>query len=261
LSLKYGMLMDTAGAYDDLADDYHLIFENWESSIDRQAVVLSTILEKNCGITSAARILDCACGIGTQSLGLAKTGFQVNGSDFSQRSVERAQREAAKRKLDIQFSVACMLDLSAIATSSFDAVICMDNSLPHLESEQIHDALLQIRGRLRPGGTFMASIRDYDLLLRERPVIQGPIFYSDQGHRRIVHQVWDWLDDRSYTFHLYITREVEGSWQALHSTATYRGLRRDELNLALERAGFRNIHWLFPEESGFYQPIVLAEAA
>jgi integrase len=40
-------------------------------------------------------------------------------------------------------------------------------------------------------------------LVRDRPTLQGPAFHSDSGRRRIIFQVWDWADDRRYTFHLY----------------------------------------------------------
>ena len=90
----------------------------------------------------------------------------------------------------------------------------------------------------------MASMRDYDRLIKERPVVQGPSFYSDEGRRRIVLQVWDWLDDRRYT---------------VHAAAVYRSLTRHELNTALNDVCFKNVRWLFPAESDFYQPIVLAE--
>src|SRR5258708_2905201 len=154
-----------------------------------------------------------------------------------------------------------MMDLSPLGEAHFDAVICMDNALPHLESaEQLTQAAVQIRTRLRPGGLLMASIRDYDRLIEERPAVQGPSFYSDQGRRRIVFQVWDWIDDRRYTFHLYITRETADGWHTFHTSAAYRALRRDEVTDALSKARFKNARWLFPAETDFYQPIVLAEA-
>jgi hypothetical protein len=106
----------------------------------------------------------------------------------------------------------------------------------------------------------MASIRDYDQLIEERPVVQTPAFYSDQGRRRIVFQVWEWIDARRYIFHLYITRELANEWQTFHTTGLYRAIRSDELVGILSQAGFKNPRWLAPGESGFYQPIVLAEA-
>jgi len=253
--------MDTSESYNELASHYHLIFENWEASIDRQAAVLSSILKRECSLDGTARILDCACGIGTQSLGLARMGFRVSGCDISSKSIERARLEAKKRNLNIQFSVVNLLNLDHFGESSFDAVICMDNALPHLQSaEELLQAATQIRARLRPGGCFMASIRDYDQLLKERPVVQRPSFYSDEGRRRIVFQVWDWLDDRRYAFHLYITRETADTWKTVHASAVYRGVLRNEVAAALSHAGFTNVRWMFPSNSGFYQPIVIAEA-
>jgi len=138
-------------------------------------------------------------------------------------------------------------------------VICIDNSLPHLQTdEDLLQAAQQAYGKLRPGGSFIGSIRDYDRLVVERPTTQGPSFYSDSGRRRIVFQIWDWLDERRYRFHLYITRNTESAWQAFHFTSTYRAVLRTELQRILEGAGFINMRWLSPSDSGFYQPIFIA---
>lgn len=254
--------MDPKKCYDQLASHYHLVFENWEASVERQAAVLGPILERECGRSNTPRVLDCACGIGTQALGLAKLGFRVSGCDVSERAVERARQEASRRGLQLQLLVANMLDLTGLEDSAFDAVICMDNALPHLENaEQLIQAATEIRKKLRPNGLFMASIRDYDRLIEERPVVQGPAFYSDQGCRRIVFQIWDWLDERRYVLHIYITQEIANEWKTFHTAANYRAVLRDELAAVLRQTGFINTRWLFPEESGFYQPVILATAA
>ena len=59
--------------YDDLADHYHLIFEDWNRSIENQAAILGPLLEKHTD-QAIPHVLDCACGIGTQTLGLANKG-------------------------------------------------------------------------------------------------------------------------------------------------------------------------------------------
>jgi glycine/sarcosine N-methyltransferase len=255
------MAGDARDCYDELADHYHLIFENWDASMSRQAEALGPILKRECNSSGAIRILDCACGIGTQALGLAKLGFAVTASDLSPASAARLRMEASQRALDIDSFVADMVDLCSVPESNFDAVICMDNALPHLENdEQLVRALGQMRMKLRPHGLLMASIRDYDRLVGERPTVQGPAFFNDNGKRRIVVQIWDWLDEHRYVFHLYITRETADGWQTFHSTAGYRAIKRDQLTNALNQTGFTHVRWLYPSESGFYQPIVLAQA-
>jgi glycine/sarcosine N-methyltransferase len=210
---------------------------------------------------NALRILDCACGIRTQTLGLASLGFRITGCDLSPASVERTRVEAAKRRLNVQIFVADMLDLTEIPDRDFDAVMCMDNALPHFESdEQLFQAATQIRRKLRAGGTFMGSIRDYNSLVQERPVVPEPAFFSDQGNRRIVHQVWNWSDERRYAFHFYITREVQGCWEAQRYVSNYRAILREEFNRILQAAGFVGCRWISTDGGGFYQPIVLAKA-
>jgi methylase of polypeptide subunit release factors len=69
--------------YDDLAAYHHFIFENWDASIARQAAILGPLLETGRG-KSHLRILDAACGTGTQAIGLAMRGHTVTGSDLSE---------------------------------------------------------------------------------------------------------------------------------------------------------------------------------
>lgn len=248
-----------AQSYDEFAGWYDQIFENWDASIARQATVLSAILQNEGDGRRPIRVLDCACGIGTQSLGLAMKGFDVEACDISQGAIQRARSEALKRGLRVRFSVADMRQLVEVGSPSFDAVICIDNALPHLENDdQLLQAARQVHGKLRPGGSFIGSIRDYDRLVLDRPTTQPPSFYSDSCGRRIVFQVWDWLDKRHYRFHLYITRSTDAGWHTVHFTSVYRAVLRSELRDILVEAGFSDVRWHLPSESGFYQPIFVA---
>src|ERR1022692_2865630 len=120
--------------YDDLAAYYHLIFENWDASIARQASVLGPLIEAACGKTPV-RILDAVCGIGKQAIGLAMRGHAVTGSDLSEAAVARARVETAARNLAIPLYAADLRDLSAVPGTTFDAVLIADNAFAHLPSE------------------------------------------------------------------------------------------------------------------------------
>jgi glycine/sarcosine N-methyltransferase len=88
-----------------------------------------------------------------------------------------------------------------------------------------------------------------------------PTFFQDGVHRRIYHQVWDWTSDRQYTVDLYITQETRAGWTCRHFVSVYRAMMREELTAVLHHAGFIEVRWLMPADSGFYQPIVLARNA
>ena len=75
--------------YDELADEYHLIFADWEATIAWQAGVITGLL-RDLGLTAGA-VLDASCGIGTQAIGLARAGFSVT------RPTSAARRSSAAR--------------------------------------------------------------------------------------------------------------------------------------------------------------------
>jgi glycine/sarcosine N-methyltransferase len=243
--------------YDDLAESYHLMFENWDRSIARQAAILGPILEQYTGKVSAY-VLDCACGIGTQAIGLAQRSHRLVGSDLSKSAIARAISESRMRDLDIRFHVADMRNLSSIPENGFDAVLIADNALPHLLSQpDLEQAAAEIAAKLKDFGILLATLRDYDHLLSFRPTMQEPAFYEQDGKSRFVHQVWQWRGDH-YGLHVYITLETGSGWRVKHFASTYRALRRADLNQALQAAGFRDISWLEPAATLFYQPIVIA---
>lgn len=55
------------------------------------------------GFDKFARILDCACGIGTQAIGLAALGYHMTASDISEGELAEARERAAKDHVQIQF--------------------------------------------------------------------------------------------------------------------------------------------------------------
>lgn len=249
---------DVVGFYDGLADDYHLIFEDWDATIARQAGVITRLLRESYGLTSGA-VLDASCGIGTQAIGLASAGFDVTASDISPASVSRCAQEATNRGVSLTTMVADLRLLDLEGAGRFDAVLSFDNALPHLlEDEDLEAACVAMRRVLRPGGMLLASIRDYDAVLVERSLGDLPRrFETDEGER-IVFQVWEWTSDDRYCVRHFIMNHNETGWTVSERTATYRALPRTVLSSALEAAGFRDIEWRLPEATGFYQPIVSA---
>jgi len=246
--------------YDDFAPDYHLIFGDWDASIEHQGAVLRRLLtEHGAGVT---RVLDATCGIGTQAIGLARAGYTVTATDISRESVVRCAHEATARGLEIRTGVADVRALDSYVEGPFDAVISFDNALPHLmEEAELARAAAAIRRVLRPGGLLCASIRDYDALLADRPAGDPPRRFRVHGGERIVFQLWDWDDGDRYTLrHFILQGGGEHGWAVTERRAGYRALRRAELTAVLGAAGFEDVGWLMPAASGFYQPVVVAHA-
>ncbi|MCH7795829.1 MAG: class I SAM-dependent methyltransferase, partial [Proteobacteria bacterium] len=68
--------------YDELSEQYHLLFADWDEAVERQGEVVDRVIRDLAG-PGAKRVLDAACGIGTQAIGLARLGHQVTGTDLS----------------------------------------------------------------------------------------------------------------------------------------------------------------------------------
>ena len=247
--------------YDDLAADYHCVYADWESAIERQSSVLDQLIQRE-SLASASVVLDCSCGIGTQAIGLAQRGYEVFASDLSPQAVTRAKSEAAKRGLNIPFAVADVRELECAFDQKFDAVISCDNSLPHLlTDEDLTLALRNIRRVLTDRGLFVASIRDYDRLLAEKPSFMAMNPGGTDEEEVIVFQIWDWSKESdTYLLRLFIMSREESDWRVKEIRTRYRAIRRNQLTAALESAGFVGITWHGSEQSGYFQPIVTARA-
>ena len=245
--------------YDQLAADYHLLFEDWQRTVRMQSELLDRIIREQLGDRSQS-ILDCCCGIGTQSIALALRGHRVRGADISASAVERARREAVAAGVAIEFEVADVRMPRRNASASYDAVIACDNALPHiLSDEELLAAVRTMASELRPGGLFLATTRDYDTAIRERPSATPVRVFSGPSGRRVVFQIWNWAEDSSkYGLTQFLLTESPGGWSTEHFKAEYRPLQREELSSILRQLGFVDIHWRMPQESGFYQPLVTA---
>ncbi len=245
--------------YDRLADNYHLIFADWRQAVARQGQVLAHLIQAQ-GFNPPDRLLDCACGIGTQAIGLAGQGYRVFATDLSPAAVERAAREAAAFGVSITTGVADMRRLAGQVKGTFKVVIACDNALPHLlDPDELKQAVRNIKAVLEPGGLFVASIRDYDRLLADKPGATTPVVYDGDGVRRISFQVWDWAaSGPTYTVNQFLLQERNGQWQTDHYQTEYRALLRAELSQVLQEEGFEDVVWLLPADSDYYQPLVTA---
>jgi SAM-dependent methyltransferase len=247
--------------YDELADDYHLIYPDWQVSVRQQGDALDALIGQD-----RAAVLDCSCGIGTQAIGLALRGHGVTGTDLSPRAAARAAREAARQGLTLRTAAADMRRLP-FPDGRFDAVVCADNSLPHLLTEQdVHVALAEMHRVLRPAGLLLVSTRPYDDLLRARPASTPPQVHrhadrADGGERTVTFQLWHWQDDgEHYDLEHFQLLPAGGEWRARVRRTTYWALGRDRLTGLVADAGFADPGWRMPQETGFFQPLLVARA-
>ena len=243
--------------YNNMASRYDKLFLDWQRTTREQGVFLHEIFREN-GFDKTARILDCACGIGTQAIGLALLGYDVTASDLSDGELAQAKQRAAENGVRLRFAQADFCALSETFAERFNIVIAMDNALPHmLSGAALGKAVGSMVHQLEPGGMLVASIRDYDRLLQEKPTYSPPYIHQTDKGQRVSFQTWAW-EGENYKFIQYII-EDEGTPRVSKFACEYRATRREELTRLLRSHGCREVIWKMPEETGFYQPVVIAK--
>lgn len=242
---KFVEILNNEDFFDRMAADYHELMPDWQSNIREDGVNLKELIVSLRG-DRVSRVLDCACGIGTQAIGLAMEGYDVVASDISRKEVERAKREAADFGVSIDFRVADFRHLEDSIGEEFDVVLAFDNSLAHVETDaDILAGLKSMRGRLKLGGHLLLGLRDYDAPdLAKRPPGTAPRIISGPSGQRMAFQMWEWgeADDPMYTSQFFILREDGDHWKvAINAATRIRAIKRGDLVPLLDEAGYSEV--------------------
>lgn len=250
-------MKDTISFYNDLAEYYHLIYPDWEVSIQKQADALVAVL-KEYQIGDSAKILDVSCGIGTQALGLAQLGYQVTASDISEGALKKAAEYAAERSLEIEFRQADMREVDQIFSERFEVVLACDNSVPHLPSDaDIVAAFQAFHKLLDRDGIVLISLRDYANLELGGIQVHPRQVREEGGSRTLLFDVWDFEGDQ-YTVTIYV---IQDDLEKPPRIRTIRGgqyypVTIEKIKKLFHQAGFSEVDVL---KEAYFQPLLVAK--
>jgi len=183
------------------------------------------------------RVLDCACGTGKDLVLLHRLGCDVCGSDLSGAMLDQARGRLAKENIVIPLRQADFRDLSVWGEPSFDAVLCLSTSLPHLkEDEELICALASMRSRLRGDGILILDQGMTDRQWAQRPRFV-PVVNTGEFSRLMAID----YEDRTFTVHVldFLHNGTENGFY--HDVFTYRLLLCDDYARLLHTAGFRDV--------------------
>lgn len=136
---------------------YSWIIGDFETAYKKSVELFSLLDIKSC---QGALAVDLGCGSGCQAVALADAGFQVTAVDFCDDLLAELQRHAGDRP--IRTVNDDILHFAHHVSDAPDLIVCMGDTLVHLPNERsVHDLLALVAERLVPGGTFVATLRDY----------------------------------------------------------------------------------------------------
>jgi len=257
------MPLDSREFYDRQAALYELM-NDWPARLSFEQPFIRRTLEQ----AHAQTVLDGACGGGHHAIALAREGYAVSGADISAGMIELARRNAAQANVPIRFEQVGFADMGAGFGETFDAVLCLGNSLPHAltEADQLA-ALAAMRGRLNSGGILVLQNLNYDLRWRNRPrfFALNPVILD--GRTTLVWRLADYHDPGTrvagihglcpapglITFHIAtIKQDDAGQWQASVKSTLQRPLFVADLTHWLKAVGFQDIQLFGGMEGGTF---------
>jgi glycine/sarcosine N-methyltransferase len=230
--------------YDTFSSDYDR-FVNWNA---RLAMEIPWIEQQLQAIQEPAgaplSVLDAACGTGMHAIALARLGYLAAGADLSAAMVERARQNAAEAGVQARFAAAGFGALArTFGEGTFEAVLCLGNSLPHaLSAAELAAALADFAACLRPGGLLIVQNRNFEAVMASRERWMEPQAYQEGENEWIFARFYDFDPDGLITFNiLTLRREGADGWNQQVMTTRLRPLLQAELTAALRATGFQDI--------------------
>jgi SAM-dependent methyltransferase len=221
--------------YDALAADYDR-FVDWQARLAHELPFFDDLFEGR----GVRRVLDAACGTGHHALALARRGYQVAGADLSTAMVDLARANAAAADLEIAFDVVGLGDLHSLG-QTFDAVLCLGNSLPHLlTAKAIGRALADFAAVLRAGGLLVIQNRNFDRVWARRERFMGPQSYRQGDDEWLFVRFYDYGAE-TLTFNMVRLRRSGQGWSQDVQSTQLRPIFHRQLAADLAVAGFGRV--------------------
>jgi SAM-dependent methyltransferase len=228
----------TTPLYDAFSTDYDR-FVRW----DRRLANELPFIEAQLASVGARRVLDVAAGTGRHAIALAQRGYQVIGADVSAGMVQQARTNAKGAGLDLPFVQAGFGQVAASDVGTFDAVLCLGSSLPHVQSlDALGPALQDFASVLRSDGLLLVQNRNFDRVLAEESRWMPPQSAREGDTEWLFLRFYDFGADGSLAFNVVtLVRKGELAWQQQASSTTLWPLRQRDLSAALQRTGFDHL--------------------
>jgi 2-polyprenyl-3-methyl-5-hydroxy-6-metoxy-1,4-benzoquinol methylase len=143
-------------------DDYLWFYEPMltEDMNRREASEIITTL----GLRQGAAILDAPCGHGRIANLVARDGFNVTGVDITQLFLDRAQADAERLGVEVDYLHGDLRELPV--QGPFDAVLCWFTSFGYFDDDDNQRVLHQFASVLRPGGKLLLETMHHDGFVR-----------------------------------------------------------------------------------------------
>lgn len=218
-----------SNSYNEFAMLYDQLTENVNYEA-RSEFISSFLIAK--GIDKG-NLLDLACGTGSFANEFVKLGYDVTGVDYSEDMLTVAHN---KLNGDAILVKASMTEFSN--ENFYDAIICMLDSINHLESENsVQEAFDRAYENLKDGGVF---IFDVNTIYKHQKVLGNNTFIYDEDDYYLV---WDneLVNDKTVRILLDMFFFNGESYDRYSEEWEEIAYKNEELISMLNKSGFKNV--------------------
>lgn len=130
----------------------------WERVFERWTNPATEAMLEMAGVDSGAKVIDLACGAGSQTLNAARRvapDGQVVAVDISEKMLQYLKNKAQSEKLNNISTIASAAEELNVPAESFDAAICSIALMLFVDPKQ---ALTSVRNALKSGGKVSFSV-------------------------------------------------------------------------------------------------------
>jgi SAM-dependent methyltransferase len=221
--------------YDAFSANYDR-FVDWQARLAYEMPFLERLLSQD----GVCRVLDTACGTGHHAVALARRGWEAVGADLSAEMIALARQNGARAGVAVPFVVAGFGQLADRVGGSFDALLCLGNSLPHvLTSQELRATLADFAAVLRPGGLLFIQNRNFDAVMADRVRWMSPQARWEGDREWLFLRFYDFNPDGRLAFNVVtLQRDAGGGWNQQVETTRLRPWLYAELRDMVAAAGF-----------------------
>ncbi len=242
-------------------EEYRSLVADYEWLVPDGKVEAEAVLDRH-GHRLAAftdpKVLDCACGVGADAIALARRGFRVWGSDGSEAMLAKARERVAEAGLDLPLEICHWEDLPGCFDERFDFMLCLGNSVSHLQGDEMVEAFRGMAAVLAPGGLLVVNARNWEKLRREQPRVTFPPRVLERDGRRCVPlYVWNHGDGWEAPHHVDIVFlfETDGELKGRRHQLTLWPFRLGELGDRLASAGLQVVDDTYHPDADWYEVV------
>jgi 2-polyprenyl-3-methyl-5-hydroxy-6-metoxy-1,4-benzoquinol methylase len=225
---KNRSLLAAGTFYDEISDFYEKMID-FNKNLELRIDAYRRIFDKK------GKAADLGCGVGLDSLALAKNGHNVTSFDISAKMINETKKNAARYGVKINARVNSFGTVPESFNKKFDYVLSVGNTIAHIDSSGLRSAVRKMHRMLVPGGKIFLHILNYPLIIKENRRINNIanrdgkviIRFYDFAARHLNFNILAFMQDSPKQFQLVTTKHFPHS--------------KSEIFSSLQKAGFTGI--------------------